>query len=61
MSEKLTKEQEGQVDQGKCPDCGSQLLEGPRAGLVLDVKCGNPECAHRFWVPPLPFQIERLP
>lgn len=33
---------------GKCPDCGSQLFEGPEGGGSQNCPCSNPECRSEF-------------
>ena len=43
---------------GKCPDCGGDLLEGPRGGMAINVKCEG--CHNKFNVPPRPFKPERI-
>ena len=56
MEEKLTPEETTILETGKCPDCGTQLYEGPRAGGAMNVRCEN---NHLFWVAP-PFTPMRL-
>lgn len=46
--------------QGKCPDCGSELLYGPEAGMSVNVRCANKQCEHGFNITPALNMVERL-
>ncbi|MDO9334144.1 MAG: hypothetical protein Q7T57_06450 [Dehalococcoidales bacterium] len=43
-TDELNTEQLESIDAGKCPDCGGELLTGPRGGLSR--KCSR--CTHEF-------------
>lgn len=58
MEKIFTDEQEAQISEGECPDCGGQLLKGPRGGGAINVLCAK--CGHEFWVG-RPFPTQRLP
>ena len=45
------------TNQGKCPDCGGQLLKGPRGGAAINVMCEK--CRHEFNICG-PFGAERI-
>jgi hypothetical protein len=37
------------IDAGHCPDCNHRgFLLGPRAGVTLNIECGNRQCRARF-------------
>lgn len=45
---------------GHCPDCDAEgLLEGPSAGLSVNIYCGNEKCGSRFNVMG-PFGAQRI-
>lgn len=52
-------QQKGLLEELTCPDCGSvkELLEGPRGGLAVNVKCGK--CGSKFNLA-YPFFAERI-
>ena len=51
MNEKLTGREILALDKGICPDCDTpSLLEGPRGGMSVNVKCGR--CGAKFNVVP---------
>jgi len=55
MAEKLSEEENGKLNHGGCPKCGStHFVKGPRGGGALNIACEN---GHRFWFAP-PFTAE---
>jgi len=58
MCPKLNPEEVKKLNTGKCPDCGGQLLEGPRGGFAMNIKCES--CGQVFWVSWPPFIPERI-
>lgn len=34
--------------ESKCPYCKSELYNGPRGGMAINLFCGNPDCNSRF-------------
>jgi len=62
FGEKLTRIQSEYIwENSKCPDCHGDLMEGPRGGVSVNVKCSNPLCGHEFNVPPKGmFSVERI-
>ena len=42
---KLTDEQIRVLQKGECPDCNTDLYEGPCGGMMMNVRCEN---GHRF-------------
>lgn len=56
--EQVSKEEAKKLAKGICPDCaGNKFLEGPHAGLAVNVKCDD--CGSKFnicW----PFTPERI-
>jgi hypothetical protein len=46
---------------GQCPDCGGNLMSGPRGGCCINVMCDT--CGARFntgWVDQWPIYMERI-
>jgi len=59
-NENLSKREAKILYGGKCPDCSAtRLLEGPSAGLSMNVYCGNDACGSRFNVMG-PFGTQRI-
>lgn len=57
--ERLTEEEHGFFDKGKCPKCADhgQLYKGEKIGLAIEVTC---KVGHIFMAPPLPWLPEYL-
>lgn len=52
---------EGVISVGKktCPDCGSELREGPHGGMNVNWLCVSPSCGSKFNHMG-PFGVERI-
>jgi len=41
-----TSTEQARLNEGRCPDCGGQLLAGPRAGMAINCACNS--CHQEF-------------
>ena len=57
MEIELNPEQQADINDGKCPDCGDTLRITARGGPALNLECQA--CHARFWAAPL-FPAKRL-
>lgn len=58
--ESLTPWEIKSIDEAKCPDCGSGLLQGPCGGGAMNVYCANPEeCDSKFNIM-FPGSVDRI-
>lgn len=56
--EMLTKHEMELFRYWHCPDCGADLLQGPRGGMSVNYECARSRCGSRFNVIG-PFGVER--